>query len=158
MTARTLVLTAVAVCAAASPAAAKGISEVKMCGAEGCRDVTDGATFAVMEGGPATSAPTAGRPWFDVRITVSHGEEYEDRWTVRWLPEAEVMRGPDGAWTKVSTAAQTELVAMSKGMEPRGVKPKAEDSGGPPALAIAAPAALILLGGGALARRRRHAH
>ena len=68
------------------------------------------------------------------------------------------MRGPDGAWTQVSSAAQTELVGISEGIEPRGAKIEAEESAGPPALAIAAPAALILLGGGALARRRRRAH
>lgn len=158
MTARAPVLALLLALVLAAPAAGKGISELSICGAEGCRDVTEGATFAVMEGGPSVARPPAGEPWFDVRVTVSHGEEYEDSWTQRWLPGAEAMRGADGAWTKVSPAAQTELAELSEGMAPRGVKPKATESGGPPAHALAAPAALILLGGGALARRRRRAH
>jgi len=41
----------------AAAASAKEISAVKVCGADGCHDVTDQATMAVTDGGPPTKTP-----------------------------------------------------------------------------------------------------
>ena len=70
-----LVIAAVALGPAAA-ASAKEISTVKVCGADGCRDVTDRATMAVADGGPPTSWPDAPSPFYRVKISVT-GEDGE---------------------------------------------------------------------------------
>ena len=154
MTARTLPLALVALLLIAAPAAAKGVSEAAVCGAEGCRDITEQTAFALMQGGLATDDPRTTAPWFEVRVTIEHGGEVMDRFAMRWLPEQKKLRGPDGVWIDAPAAVQTELTSLTDGLEPHGATTEVDD-GGPSALAIAAPAALILLGGGALAARRR---
>ena len=60
----------------AAAASAKEISAVKVCGADGCHDVTDRATMAVTDGGPPTAWPDEATPFYRVKISVK-GEDGE---------------------------------------------------------------------------------
>ena len=76
---------------ALGPAAAASAKEiaVKVCGADGCHDVTDRATMAVTDGGPPTAWPDEPSPFYRVKISVT-GEDGETvpGWTFLWVPAA----------------------------------------------------------------------
>jgi hypothetical protein len=86
-----LVLIAIAAVALgpAAAASAKEISAVKVCGADGCHDVTDRATMAVTDGGPPTAWPDEATPFYRVKISVE-GENGETvpGWSFQWVPSA----------------------------------------------------------------------
>jgi hypothetical protein len=160
MPARTLLLALVLVLTLAAPGWGKGLGSVALCGADGCTDVTDRATSAILEGGLPTTPPRGAEPYFDVRITIEHEGETVDRWSVRWLPKSELMRSDDGTWLDTTPEAQNELVQLSSGLKPRGARPaktEEEEGGGSSttALAIGAPVAAAFAGVMLVGRRRR---
>jgi RNA polymerase sigma factor (sigma-70 family) len=104
--------------ALAAPASAKEIGTVSLCGTGGCADVTDRATHVMLEGGPVTSAPRGGEPYFVVRIGVTDGKEIVHRFDMRWLPKSAVLRGADGVWMTAPKRMQAELVKLSRGLKP----------------------------------------
>ncbi|HEX8083170.1 MAG TPA: LPXTG cell wall anchor domain-containing protein [Solirubrobacteraceae bacterium] len=155
MTRIALVLTALLLTLAPA-AAAKELGRVSVCGADGCNDVSEQATHAVLDGGaPTIREARPSEEHFVVRITVMEGKRELDRFDVQWFPKARLLRGADGFWMRTPAATHAELARLTSGMKPYG-KAEEDGGGGPStALAIGAPAALLLGIGGVLARRRR---
>ena len=117
-----LVLLAIAAAAlgpAASTAAAKEIASVKVCGADGCRDVTDRATMAVADGGPPTAWPDAKTPFYRVKISVEgeHGEVVPG-WTFLWVPAAQKIKFEDETWANPPSTTIDELEAVTRKIDP----------------------------------------
>jgi hypothetical protein len=171
-----LVLLAVvaAVLGPAAAASAKEIASVKVCGADGCTDVTDRATMAITDNGPPTSWPDEATPFYRVKIAV-RGEDGETvpGWTFLWVPAAQKVSFEDGTWANPPSTAIDELEALTRELEPlpasklvlpavpepkevvspAGAPPPAGDGGLPAAvralLAAGALGLLALLGRGA---------
>ena len=116
-----LVLLAIAAAALgpAATASAKEISKVTVCGADGCRDVTDQATMAVTDGGPPTAWPDEKSPFYRVRISVT-GEDGETvpGWTFLWVPAAQKIKFEDETWGNPPSTTIDELTALTRKIEP----------------------------------------
>src|SRR5256885_9046726 len=72
-------------------AAAKEVSAVDVCGADGCTRLTDRAALSAFEQGGdlAEAAPTGLRRSYLLRVHIrDHAGEHIPGWTSRWLPSA----------------------------------------------------------------------
>src|SRR5918912_4608942 len=82
---------ALALAAAAGPAAAKEITKATFCGASGCASVTDRQTLRQLPtGGEPGSAPAAPAPFYTVRFTSRH-EGQRSTWNVYYVPSANAL-------------------------------------------------------------------
>ena len=99
----------------AAAASAKEISAVKVCGVDGCHDVTDRATMAVTDGGPPTAWPDEASSFYRVKISVE-GENGETvpGWSFRWVPAAEKVQFEDGTWGNPPSTTIDELNALTR--------------------------------------------
>ena len=116
-----LVLLALAAAALgpAATASAKEIAAVKVCGADGCRDVTDRATMALTDGGPPPAWPEDGDallPGEDQRR--GRGRGGVPGWSFLWVPAAEKMQFEDGTWTNPPSTAIDELKLIARDVDP----------------------------------------
>ena len=116
-----LVLLAIAVAALgpAATAAAKEIASVKVCGADGCTDVTDRTSMAIADGGPPTAWPDATTPFYRVKIAVK-GEDGQKvpGWSFQWVPAAQKVQFEDGTWGNPPSTTMDELERVTRGIEP----------------------------------------
>jgi hypothetical protein len=160
-----LVLLAIAAAALgpAAAASAKEIDQVKVCGVDGCHDVSDQATMAVTDGGAPTAWPDEATPFYRIKVSmkVPEGESIPG-WSFLWVPAAQMIKQEDETWTNPPSTTVDELNALTRGIKPlpasklvlpEPVKPAeiaapAEvppaDDGGPPTVAW------VLLAAGAL--------
>ena len=116
-----LVLLAVAAAALgpAAAASAKEIASVKVCGADGCTDVTNQATMAVTDGGPPSSWPDEATPFYRVKIAVKDEQgETVPGWTFLWVPAAQKVKFEDETWANPPSATIDELAALTRKLEP----------------------------------------
>jgi len=148
-----LVLLAIAAAALgpAAAASAKEIDTVKVCGADGCHDVTDRTTMAVTDAGPPTGWPDEATPFYRVKITIkAEGGETVPGWSFLWVPAAEVIGLEDGTWTNPPSTTIDELERATRGVEPLPAAKLALPEPTPDATptAAAAPAAPSDDGGG----------
>jgi hypothetical protein len=92
---------------------------VKVCGADGCRDVTDRASMAVTDGGPPSVPPDEAAPFYRVRISVT-GEDGEavPGWSFLWVPSAEKIKLEDETWTNPPSTTVDELKLLARRVEP----------------------------------------
>src|SRR3954451_681215 len=103
----------------AAAASAKEIASVKVCGADGCHDVTARATHAVLDGGPPTTAPDVAAPYYRIKVKMRvEGGEAVAGWTNLWIPSAELLRGDDGAWMTPASTTVDALKLLARGVEP----------------------------------------
>ena len=116
-----LVLLAIAAAALGPVAAAsaKEIATVKVCGLDGCHDVTDDATMAVTDGGPPTGWPDERSPFYRVKISVK-GEDGETvpGWTFLWVPAAQKVKFEDETWGNPPSTTIDELNALTRKIDP----------------------------------------
>jgi hypothetical protein len=116
-----LVLLAIAAAALgpAATASAKEIASVKVCGVDGCTDVTDRATMAIADGGPPTSWPDEATPFYRVKIAVK-GEQGETvpGWTFLWVPAAQKIKFEDETWANPPSTTIDELEAVTRKIDP----------------------------------------
>ena len=116
-----LVLLAIAAAALgpAATASAKEIASVKVCGVDGCTDVTDQATMAIADGGPPTSWPDEATPFYRVKIAVE-GEQGETvpGWTFLWVPAAQKIKFEDETWANPPSTTIDELEAVTRKIDP----------------------------------------
>jgi hypothetical protein len=104
---------------AASTAAAKEIASVKVCGADGCTDVTDRTSMAIADGGPPTAWPDAKTPFYRVKIAVkAEGGRKIPGWSYQWVPAAQKVQFEDGTWGNPASATMDELERLTRGIEP----------------------------------------
>ena len=104
---------------AASTAAAKEIASVKVCGADGCTDVTDHTSMAIADGGPPTAWPDAKTPFYRVKIAVK-GEDGQKvpGWSFQWVPAAQKIQFEDGTWGNPPSTTMDELNRVTRGIQP----------------------------------------
>jgi|tagenome__1003787_1003787.scaffolds.fasta_scaffold20915373_1 hypothetical protein len=79
-------------------AEAKGLQQVLVCGADGCRDARHraGADESMMEGGVLTDAPRSRAPFYRVRFKVGEpGGEAHTTWAVAYVPSRSLLRVRD---------------------------------------------------------------
>jgi hypothetical protein len=116
-----LVLLAIASAALgpAATAAAKEIASVKVCGVDGCRDVTDRTSMAITDGGPPTAWPDEKTPFYRVKISVK-GEDGQvvPGWTFQWVPAAQKVQLEDGTWGNPPSTTMDELTRVTHGVAP----------------------------------------
>ena len=113
-----LAITAAALGPAAT-AAAKEIASVKVCGADGCTDVTDRTSMAIADGGPPTAWPDAKTPFYRVKIAVKAGDGRKvPGWSFRWVPAAQKIQFEDGTWGNPPSTTMDELARVTRGIEP----------------------------------------
>jgi len=130
-----LAITAAALGPAAT-AAAKEIASVKVCGADGCTDVTDRTSMAIADGGPPTAWPDAKTPFYRVKIAVKAGDGRKvPGWSFRWVPAAQKIQFEDGTWgnppsttmdetfSKRSAAAASATTGMSRRSRMKRIRP-----------------------------------
>jgi hypothetical protein len=116
-----LVLLAIAAVALgpAAAASAKEIDKVKVCGVDGCHDVSDQATMAVTDGGPPTAWPDEATPFYRVKISVKVPEgESVPGWSFLWVPAAQMIKQEDETWTNPPSTTVDELDALTRGIKP----------------------------------------
>jgi hypothetical protein len=116
-----LVLLAIAAVALgpAAAASAKEIDKVKVCGVDGCHEVTDQATMAVTDGGPPTAWPDEATPFYQVKISVKVPEgESVPGWSFLWVPAAQMIKQEDETWTTPPSTTVDELNALTRGIKP----------------------------------------
>ena len=116
-----LVLLAIAAVALgpAATASAKEIDKVKVCGLDGCHDVTDRTSMAITDGGPPTGWPDEATPFYRVKISIKAEGETVPGWSFLWVPAAEVIGQEDGTWTNPPSTTVDDLKAATRGIEPR---------------------------------------
>jgi len=113
-----LAITAAALGPAAT-AAAKEIASVKVCGADGCTDVTDRTSMAIADGGPPTAWPDAKTPFYRVKIAVKAGDGRKvPGWSFRWVPAAQKIQFEDGTWGNPPSTTMDELERVTRGIQP----------------------------------------
>jgi hypothetical protein len=114
----TAAVLAVLLCAAAS-AQAKGVSAATVCGADGCRDITDQSRLQFFsEGGPPTDPPSTASGWYRVTVTIGAPGAPEDRFTMAVVTDQRLIRGSDGTWMPVSPDAVAAYRSAARGLEP----------------------------------------
>ena len=103
----------------AATASAKEIASVKVCGADGCTDVTEQATMAIADGGPPTSRPDEATPFYRVKIAVE-GEQGESvpGWSFLWVPAAQKIGLEDETWANPPSTTIDELEAVTRRIDP----------------------------------------
>jgi hypothetical protein len=116
-----LVLIAIAAAALgpAAAASAKEIASVKVCGVDGCQDVTDRTTMAVTDGGPPTAWPDEKSSFYRVKISVKgEGGQIVPGWSFHWIPAVQKVQFEDGTWGNPPSTATDELIRATRGIEP----------------------------------------
>jgi len=103
---------------AASTAAGKEIASVKVCGADGCTDVTDRTSMAIADGGAPTPWPEARTPFYRVKIAVKKDGRKVPGWSFQWVPAAQKIQFEDGTWGNPPSTTMDELARVTRGIEP----------------------------------------
>ena len=186
-TALALTLAAAVAGALAAPpgAAAKGVVSLAVCGTNGCHAVDRAAVRAGIGDTELVAAPRRGEPFFTVRARAHEPGGAVERWSLEWLPRAQVLRGPaevEGhVWSRPAAVLDRALRRAARGLRPRpaadlgalrerrpharvvevfapaGAPRRDGDGGGPGATAAAAAIAVaaLLAGAAGAAFRRR---
>jgi MYXO-CTERM domain-containing protein len=164
-------------------AAAKEVSALDVCGADGCTRLTDRVALRAFEQGGdlAEAAPAGLQRSYVLRVHMrDQNGEHIPSWTNRWLPSAGLIashgEAPGLTFTRVEPALERVLRRAARGHEARPARryvrspapvarvdevvpaPKASsstDDGGSPTLAWAGFGALALLAVGGVRLRRR---
>jgi len=157
-------------------AAAKEVTRVDVCGADGCGRITDhGSLQAFMEGDDHQAAvPSGAQRSYTLKVRMRAGEgEATHGWTTHWIPAANVLAFQDEpgrfAFTDVPARLRRALTIAARGHTARAARvfaapaapaappatARADAGGGLPALAWAGVAAGLLAVGGAGARSLR---
>jgi hypothetical protein len=119
-------LAAAAALALPASVAAKEISALQLCGAGGCRTITDHNALARFEqaGGDSDRSvgPAAPTPFYLLKVVVNTGEGGDAiAWQTYYVPAGRVFRGVQGnhaEWTRAPEAARTVLDQAADGLEP----------------------------------------
>jgi hypothetical protein len=90
-------------------AAAKEVKEGTVCGASGCRTVTDkDLLMALVDGGGIVSDPPQAGPFYEVTVVMEAGPE-EHSFETQMVPSRDALRGADGTWMELPAAARRVL-------------------------------------------------
>jgi len=133
--------------AAPSPAGAKEVTKVTVCGASECRSTTDPLRLdSIADWGVTSDSPARASGWYEVRVTFSpaEGEDFDpvDVKTV-WVPAANRVRGlgegDEDVWYQPGPqyeAAISKLTAMLPPLPAEdlaGIEPRPARATAPPA-------------------------
>jgi len=114
-----LLATAAVALGPAAAASAKEIDKAKVCGVDGCHDVSDQATMAVTDGGPPTAWPDEAAPFYRIKVSMKVPEgESVPGWSFLWVPAAQMIEQEDGTWTNPPSTTIDELNALTRGIKP----------------------------------------
>jgi hypothetical protein len=114
---RSLVLAVALLLAAAPAAAAKEIKKAEVCGPDGCSNVEDHGSFAILaDGGPPRTPPTAA-PYYDVRITMAEGDT-DATFSFAAVPARHAARVDDGTWLEMPPEEVALIKKTAAGRKP----------------------------------------
>ena len=103
-------------------AIAKEVSAAKVCGVKDCVRVGDEELrMAIASGGPPTSGPERGLPWYrsTLTFTVPDPNARAEHSTLAVVPRARVLRADDGTWISMSPEAAAAYAKLTAGLRPR---------------------------------------
>jgi hypothetical protein len=102
------------------------ISSAKVCGAGECREVSDPEAATALAVGPrprGTDIPARGLPWYKSTLTIraEDGGEWfpSDRFSVKVVPSAGLMRWEDGIWVTLPSESKEAYAKLTAGLTPR---------------------------------------
>jgi hypothetical protein len=112
-----LLLAAVAAAVSGTPAAAKGVTGLSVCGADGCvaRSAPPAALASLLDAGDSVADP--GRePFVRLKMHVGDGGRTFGIVTVIYLPRAGLQRREDGTWGRPYPGAAALLDRLTRGV------------------------------------------
>jgi hypothetical protein len=103
-----------------APASAKGLTNVVICGADGCKDATArvGHDNRLLDSSLAEAAPDERAPFYRVKLTIGERSRPEGRMTVLYVPSLNLLRSEDEA---TQTVSWTRLSSLSRELFHRAV-------------------------------------
>src|SRR3954467_2337837 len=104
-------------------AEAKGLQQVLVCGADGCRDAGHRASAddSMMQGGVLTDRPRSRAPFYGVRFKVGEpGGEAHATWAVVYVPSASLLRVRDPGTGRVEWMTLSVEQRLAYRRLPRG--------------------------------------
>jgi hypothetical protein len=114
-------LAVLAVLALAPAAGAKEFKEAKVCGTDGCADVSRQVAFAAVDGGPTSRPPSGQLRFYELRVTVAEGpgpNAEEASFAVVVVPAARRARTEDGRWMLLRGRTSAALRRAADGLAP----------------------------------------
>ena len=94
-------------------AAAKEVKEGTVCGASGCKTVTDKELLmSLVDGGGITSEPPQAGAFYKVTIVMAAGPE-EHSFETQMVPSRDALRTDDGTWMELPAAAKSALASVT---------------------------------------------
>ena len=151
------------------------ISSAKVCGASGCRELSDPKAATALAVGPTpqgAAAPKRGLPWYETTLTIpaeGGGEADRVSVSVTVVPSAGLMGVGDGVWVTLPSESKEAYTKLTAGLTPRPARTlpgvgedalpaaRVDEVVEPPSAATPAPASdgsnvwIVALGGGVLA-------
>jgi hypothetical protein len=113
---------AAAVVVGAPLAAAKEVTQAKVCGSDGCTTTRDPALLqGLMNGGPPADPPAHPSGAFRIQAkVVEPGGATIGRFTNWWVPRTQLVVGEDGGWSMLSPRVITAIASAAHGHKPFG--------------------------------------
>jgi MYXO-CTERM domain-containing protein len=123
---RSLLLASAAIVAlalAATPAAAKEVRSVTVCGPADCASVDDHERLeALMTGGSPSDPPSKPEPWYRAEIEIGGDGGAHESFTINVLPSTGYIRSRDeiggSVWTEMSAGQQAIYERLTAAMKP----------------------------------------
>jgi hypothetical protein len=102
---------------AASPAAAKEVLSVTVCGTNDCSTSREGGFMRAMtDVGPPTDAPQRPARFYRLVVAVGEGDEVAGRDELSWVPSAGVLLTVDGTWIAARPEIRSGLDGLTRGL------------------------------------------
>jgi hypothetical protein len=112
-----LVLALAALALLPASASAKEVVKAQVCGADGCRTVSQAVAMDLMDGGPPTNPPKEAAPFFTARLWIKTDDDHTERFDTAFVPRYELMRGSDGTWMDPPVQTVTAFKRAARGLE-----------------------------------------
>ena len=96
------------------------VSSAKVCGASGCREVSDPQVAKALAVGPfrASPSPERGRPWYKGTLTIPAEHGGELRAFIIVVPSAGLL-SLDGGWVALPSESRAAYAKLTAGLTPR---------------------------------------
>ena len=98
-------------------ASAKEVVKAQVCGADGCRTVSNAVAMDLMDGGPPTNPPKEAAPFFTARLWIKTDDDHTETFDTAFVPRYELMRGADGTWLDPPVQTVTAFKRAARGLE-----------------------------------------
>lgn len=115
---RSLVLALLALVLVPGGASAKGVSAVKLCGADGCERVSGSGLDALAYGSPEVAPRPEPEPFFRAKLITAHDGEVLGHFELIVAPKSGRLMADDGTWTPMGPETMGAYAKLTRGREP----------------------------------------